>query len=192
MRKSQIKIGGRYTAKVSGKLVTVRITAENPRGGWDGVNTETGRAVRFRTAGRLRATAGAGAQDGRALKFHLSASKPGQIAVTTVIDAPINTARPGLMPTRCGCCDSLIGTREPGAPGLVYRCDGCGGLVGACRVEESYGLVRPQFAGLDREREMTRNEEATRYFDLLVSGNGVTTRRHGWFDPATRTIVQVG
>lgn len=57
MKKAQIQIGARYTAKVSGRLTTVRITGESRFGGWDAVNVETGRAVRVRSAARLRAPA---------------------------------------------------------------------------------------------------------------------------------------
>lgn len=35
MKKDQIKIGQVYAAKVTGKIVPVRIDAENPNGGWD-------------------------------------------------------------------------------------------------------------------------------------------------------------
>jgi len=35
MKKADVKGGGRYTAKVSDKVVVVRIDAENPHGGWD-------------------------------------------------------------------------------------------------------------------------------------------------------------
>ena len=54
MKKSQIKIGGTYTAKVSGFVVPVRILSESPHGGWVGMNILTKREVRIRTAGRLR------------------------------------------------------------------------------------------------------------------------------------------
>ena len=54
MKKHEITIGGVYTAKVSGRVVPVRITRESPYGGWDGVNTQTQRAVRIRSAARLR------------------------------------------------------------------------------------------------------------------------------------------
>lgn len=54
MRKAEIKIGGFYSAKVSGNLVGVRITGESRFGGWDAINTSTGREVRIRNAGRLR------------------------------------------------------------------------------------------------------------------------------------------
>ena len=54
MKKDQIQIGGRCVAKVSGRLTTVCIVQANPMGGWDGVNKETGRGVRVKTAARLR------------------------------------------------------------------------------------------------------------------------------------------
>jgi hypothetical protein len=54
MRKNQATISGVYAAKVSGAVVPVRITGESPYGGWDAVNTKTGRKVRVRSAARLR------------------------------------------------------------------------------------------------------------------------------------------
>lgn len=55
MRKDQVEVGRVYTVKVSGVISRVRLDAESPHGGWDGVNLETNRRVRVRTAGRLRA-----------------------------------------------------------------------------------------------------------------------------------------
>jgi len=54
MKKSEIKVGKHYVAKVSDQLATVRIDAENPRGGWDATNLRTGKAVRIKSAQRLR------------------------------------------------------------------------------------------------------------------------------------------
>ena len=42
MKRRDIKIGETYIAKVSGKLVPVRIKGESPYGGWDAINTTTG------------------------------------------------------------------------------------------------------------------------------------------------------
>jgi hypothetical protein len=56
MKKSEVKIGGTYTVKVSGRLVPVRITGTSPYGGWVGMNTKTSREVRIRTAAKLRGT----------------------------------------------------------------------------------------------------------------------------------------
>jgi len=54
MKKSEIKVGKHYAAKVSGKMATVRIDAENPRGGWDAMNLRTNKKVRIKSAQRLR------------------------------------------------------------------------------------------------------------------------------------------
>jgi len=54
MKKRDVQVGRTYLAKVSGRLAPVRITRESPYGGWDAVNTKTGRSVRIRSAQRLR------------------------------------------------------------------------------------------------------------------------------------------
>jgi len=54
MRKHEIELGGDYTAKVSGRLTTVRIYAVHHLGGWWATNLATGRDIRIRTAARLR------------------------------------------------------------------------------------------------------------------------------------------
>jgi len=54
MKKADVKVGGAYAAKVSGRLVDVRITRESHYGGWEAENLVTGRLIRIRTAARLR------------------------------------------------------------------------------------------------------------------------------------------
>ena len=64
MKRSDIEIGGRYTAKVSGRLVTVRIDCDlgtamgfgkcERHQGYDAVNLSTGKTVGIKTAARLR------------------------------------------------------------------------------------------------------------------------------------------
>lgn len=54
MRKKDVRVGERYTAKVSGRVVVVRIVGEYSYGGWEARNEETGRTVRIKTAARLR------------------------------------------------------------------------------------------------------------------------------------------
>ena len=58
MKKHEVKLGGEYVAKVSGKLVHVRIDSENPHGGWQATNMATKKSVRIKSAQRLRAEAG--------------------------------------------------------------------------------------------------------------------------------------
>ena len=54
MKKADVKIGNVYGAKVSGKVVPVRIDAESAHGGWTGTNQATGKQVRIKSAQRLR------------------------------------------------------------------------------------------------------------------------------------------
>ena len=54
MKKQEVEVGKTYRVKVSGALADVRITGENPHGGWDGVNIATKRTVRIKSAQRLR------------------------------------------------------------------------------------------------------------------------------------------
>ncbi len=54
MKKADIAIGTTYTAKVSDKVVPVRIDAEHASGGWNATNLATGKTIRIKSAQRLR------------------------------------------------------------------------------------------------------------------------------------------
>ena len=54
MKKDDVKIGGVYAAKVTDKVVPVRIDAESPHGGWEGTNLATKKKVRIKSPRRLR------------------------------------------------------------------------------------------------------------------------------------------
>ena len=54
MRKAEVVIGGVYKAKISGRIVEVKILAVHNFGGWHARNLETGRAVRIKSAMKLR------------------------------------------------------------------------------------------------------------------------------------------
>lgn len=58
MKKSEVEIGGKYEAKVSGRLAIVQIKSESIYGGWNAINIATHRDVRIRSAQRLRRPAG--------------------------------------------------------------------------------------------------------------------------------------
>ena len=58
MKKNEVKVGRVYTAKVTNKVVQVRIEAESRFGGWDATNLATGKKVRIQSAQRLRAAVG--------------------------------------------------------------------------------------------------------------------------------------
>ena len=66
MKKDEVKVGGTYAAKVSGKVVQVRIDAENPHGGWDATNLATKKKVRIKSAQRLRGAVHPGTATSRA------------------------------------------------------------------------------------------------------------------------------
>ncbi len=62
MKKNEVKVGGLYHAKVSDKLVTVRIDSTHSAGGWAATNTRTGKRIRIKSAQRLRGAAKGGAK----------------------------------------------------------------------------------------------------------------------------------
>jgi hypothetical protein len=59
MKNKDVEIGKVYRVKVSGTVQDVRITSQNPHGGWDGVNVATKRPVRIKSPQRLRGLAAA-------------------------------------------------------------------------------------------------------------------------------------
>jgi hypothetical protein len=58
MKKNEVKIGGVYTAKVTNKIVQVRIDAESRYGGWDATNLATNKKVRIKSPAKLRTAVG--------------------------------------------------------------------------------------------------------------------------------------
>ncbi|MCK6483004.1 MAG: winged helix-turn-helix domain-containing protein [Phycisphaerae bacterium] len=54
MKKDEVKIGDTYVAKVSGRLVEVRVDSTNRQGGWNATNIATGKRIRLKSAQRLR------------------------------------------------------------------------------------------------------------------------------------------
>ena len=58
MNAKDVEIGGTYQAKVSDRVVTIRIDRTHPSGGWEATNLHTEKKIRIKTAGRLRAPVG--------------------------------------------------------------------------------------------------------------------------------------
>lgn len=54
MKKNEVIVGNTYIAKVSGKLVPIKIMTEDVNGGWSAVNLDTRRDIRIRSGRRLR------------------------------------------------------------------------------------------------------------------------------------------
>jgi hypothetical protein len=86
MKKSEVTIGNVYTAKVSGKIVRVRLDGENRHGGWDATNLETKKKVRIRSATRLRAEA-------TGKRGRTATAAPEVAPVEVVSDAPATDAK---------------------------------------------------------------------------------------------------
>ncbi len=75
MQKSEVTIGGTYTAKVTNKLVKVRIDAVSRYGGWEATNIATGKKVRIKSAQRLRSEVGAESAGGNSKASKATATK---------------------------------------------------------------------------------------------------------------------
>ena len=88
MKKNEVKVGKFYTAKVTGHMATIRIDAENPRGGWDGTNITTGKKIRIKSAQRLRCETRSPASATRA-------KKPTKASKDAKVPAKPNTPKRG-------------------------------------------------------------------------------------------------
>ena len=86
--------------------------------------------------------------------------------------------------THCPACGGRK-RRKTEIPG-VYECmrKKCKAIFGKCSLGESYKLVLPYFT--------TEEPTETRYFDLYCLSSKGVIRRHGWYDPVTKKIVQLG
>jgi DNA-directed RNA polymerase subunit RPC12/RpoP len=85
----------------------------------------------------------------------------------------------------CPACSHRLASLVEGQHS-IYRCAKCEAIYGSCYLGDSYSLVLPY---------MTRKEPPAgqiRYFNFDCIGSKGLTRRHGWYDPATKLIVQVG
>ena len=54
MKKNDVQIGATYLVKVASNLVPVKIDREHDNGGWVGTSVKTGKAIRIKSAQRLR------------------------------------------------------------------------------------------------------------------------------------------
>jgi len=118
MKKNEVKVGGTYLAKVSDKVVPVRIDGENPHGGWDATNTATGKKVRIKSAQRLRGEA----KPKAAAK---EAAPAADVGPTAKPDAKVASEAKGKKPKAAkpkgerkpGCLDAAVRVlREAGKP----------------------------------------------------------------------------
>ena len=84
----------------------------------------------------------------------------------------------------CPCCSCTKGYETKYAQ--VYVCAECGGLHGTCYLGQSYEMVLPRMSSKE-------SMDGAQYFDFTTLGaGGKIDRRHGWYDPETKLILQVG
>ncbi|GIK10598.1 MAG: winged helix-turn-helix domain-containing protein [Phycisphaerae bacterium] len=96
MKKDEIKIGNAYQAKVSDRIVTVRIDSTNSHGGWNATNTATGKRIRIKSAQRLRRAVGDAAPTGRRSKKASAEITPADQGIAA---ARAEAAEPEVNPT---------------------------------------------------------------------------------------------
>lgn len=88
-----------------------------------------------------------------------------------------------MLPVSCPGCSSEKFTPE----GKGAKCSGCGGFVAEHIYQgDSYAMV--SWAMHSDPNSVTE----PRYFDISGVGSDGPYRRHGWYDPATKRIVQAG
>ena len=87
----------------------------------------------------------------------------------------------------CPACSSRDNLEHSNA--ALASCGRCGALFTTRPIPagDSYALVAPRWA------TDPAADSRARYFDLdVLQGDGTVSRRHGWFDPETRLVTQVG
>jgi hypothetical protein len=93
-------------------------------------------------------------------------------------------------PFQCPACSNVAGNEDTADRNGVATCTACGGVFTTRHIYlgESYTYVLPRMAGANQEGAA----DTWRYFDLSTLGSEGLGRRHGWFQPANKLVVQVG
>jgi hypothetical protein len=112
MKKDEIKIGGTYLAKVSDKVVPVRIDAESRHGGWEATNMATNKRVRIKSAQRLRGEVNAGGKK-QADKPEASKPEAGTAVVEKKTRKPRDPAKPRKVSLLDAAAQVLAESAEP-------------------------------------------------------------------------------
>ena len=81
-------------------------------------------------------------------------------------------------------CPACRSRRCKAIKGRIYQCNRCQAIFGTTFLGDSYEFVRPQW--------QTKEVKVERYFDFTCVGSKGVSRRHGWYDPETKLITQVG
>lgn len=85
---------------------------------------------------------------------------------------------------KCPACSSS-NKKDAGRIG-VYICEDCNAVYGQCYLGESYQWALPRF------HPDPNTVKEPRYYDLMCLGSEGIRRRHGWVDPISKLIIQVG
>jgi len=88
--------------------------------------------------------------------------------------------------THCPGCSEPVETGTRLGPGVI-ECAGCGGTI----------TTRPIWLGetfryVSNSWDPEGSFEGARYYDLTYLGSKGLGRRHGWYQPKTKGIVQTG
>jgi len=94
MKQAEVAVGRMYLAKVTDRVVPVRIDAEHPRQGWLGTNQVTGKRVHIKSAQRLRGEAGRNGTPDTPAAEEAPAEPPAISAETQLVDDPEATPAP--------------------------------------------------------------------------------------------------
>lgn len=91
---------------------------------------------------------------------------------------------------KCKCCDRKISqkalnTHYDGIMG-IFECNHCGAIQGQCYKGQSYQVVLPFFS------TEAIDSADWKYFDIKCLGSDGISRRHGWFNPNDRKLIQAG
>ena len=87
---------------------------------------------------------------------------------------------------QCPGCNTVTAIGKADRNG-VQTCRVCGGIFSTSPIYlgESYGYVLPRFS-------IRTDMDGAKYYDFTCVGSKGIERRHGWFDPNTKLILQVG
>jgi hypothetical protein len=122
MKKNEVQVGSAYLAKVSDKVVPVRITGTSGHGGWDAVNEATGKKVHIKSAQRLR---------GPAEQPEAVDAKCRHVVADAPTPAP---AAQGAKPDGKAAKDTKVAPKAPKAKREAKKRDGLSGLDAAAKV----------------------------------------------------------
>ena len=90
LKKCDVKIGGMYIAKVTNRLVQIRIDSESRFGGWNATNVVTQKPIRIKSVQRLRSVADVGVAEcgkkagkGKKTSTNEAGTQPAQTSLAT-------------------------------------------------------------------------------------------------------------